>query len=434
MVLQLCAVVPSGLSSLQTLNMANERDGDHTINSRADELPVLIIGSGSTGLALAQGLRKASVKCVVFEKHTPAIGERDWTMGCHWGAPVLKSLMPDDWWSRLQNVHADPHVAPKELDTLTFVQGDNGKTIAAFPVPKFYRLRRSKLRELLSQELDIRYEKRLANVTFAEDETSVTAHFSDGTTTTGSMLVGADGARSTTRQCLLAPQLGSVNRIPYCATFVEGKFSKEQALYLRSFHPLYLATAHPENLFGFFATQAVEDPEDPTSWTFKFYISWQSSLDEQEATAHWTDAQRLAQQKEFAKKFCDPWKSAYEWMPDDTPVWYMGMTEWDPGVEGHRWNNHNGLITLVGDAAHPMTCQRGQGLNHSLTDAGQVRDALVKIRDGADRKQVITEYEDGMIERTGGEVRDCTKNTSLLHDWEKVKQSLFYAKGMTKNH
>ena len=262
---------------------------------------------------------------------------------------MLKTLLPEHWWPRLQDVHADPHEPPKEWDTLTFLQGDNGNTIAAFPVPNFYRLQRSKLRALLSEELDIRHEKRLANITYAQDHQSVTAHFSDGTTATGSILIGADGARSTVRHCLLGPQLSLVNTVPYCATFVESSFSKEQALFLRSFHPLYLASAHPDNHFGFFSAQHIADPEDPTTWIFKFYISWQSSHEEQEATAHWTDAQRLAQQKELAKKFCDPWKSAYEWTPDDTPVWYMAMTEWDPGMEGHRWDSEFPASMLSSD-------------------------------------------------------------------------------------
>ncbi|KAJ4345421.1 uncharacterized protein N0V89_011551 [Didymosphaeria variabile] len=395
--------------------MADASNGAHVGNGVADELPV-------------------GIKCIVFEKNAPAVGERDWSMGLHWGAPVLKSLMPDEWWPRIQSVHADPSEPLKDPDTLKFVQGDNGNTIAAFPISNFYRLRRSKLRQLLSQELDVRYEKRLANVTFAEDGKSVTAHFTDGTSATGSFLVGADGSRSTIRQCLLGPELGEIKKIPYCATFIECRYPKEQALFLRSFHSLYLATAHPDNFMGFFSTQFVEDPEDPTTWTFKFYISWQSSLEEQRATASWTDTQRLAQAKEFAKKFCDPWKSAYEWVPDNAGVWYMGMTEWDPGHEGHRWDNHDGLITIVGDAAHPMTYQRGQGLNHSLTDAGNLRDTLVKIRNGADRKQEITDFEEEMITRAGDEVRSCTLNTALLHDWEKVKNSPFYNKGMAKNH
>ncbi|KAF2253093.1 putative monooxygenase [Trematosphaeria pertusa] len=355
-------------------------------------------------------------------------------MGLHWGAPVLKSLIPDELWSRLQSIQVDPHVPTKELDTLSFVQGDTGETMAAFTFGPFYRLRRSKLRALLSQGLDIQDNKRLSDVTSATDGASVTAHFADGTTATGRLLIGADGARSTTRQCLLGPQIGAINRLPYAATFVQRKFPKEQALYLRKFHPLYLACAHPDNNFAFFGMQDVADADDPSSWTFFFYISWHSSLEEQDATANWTDAQRLAQQKDLSKKFCDPWKSAYEWTPDDTPVWYMGLTDWDPGLEGHRWDNHDGLITMIGDAVHPMTYQRGQGLNHSITDAGQLRDTLIKIvKEGGNRKELITAFEEDMIRRGGGEVRDGTANTTLLHDWEKVKQSPFYTKGMKKN-
>jgi len=353
-------------------------------------------------------------------------------MGLHWGAPALKSLMPDEWRDKIQSVQVDPHVPTKELDTLKWLKGDTGETMAAFSFGPFYRLRRSKLRDLLTKDLDIQYDKRLVNITYAEDVQAVTAHFADGSSTTGRMLVGADGARSSTRQLLLGPDLGSIDKLPYAATFVQRKFTNEQALYLRSFHPLFLASAHPSNNFAFFGMQDAADTNDPSSWMFFFYISWQSSLEEQEATENWTDAQRLAQQKDFAKSFCDPWKSAYEWTPDDAPVWYMGLTAWDPGAEDHRWDNHGGLVTLVGDACHPMTYQRGQGLNHSVTDAGKLRDALAKIGDGADHKAVINAFEDEMIKRGGTEVRDGTANTRLLHDWEKVKESPLFTKGMGK--
>lgn len=353
-------------------------------------------------------------------------------MGLHWGASTLQSLLPDAWWAKIQAVQVDPHVPTKDLDTLNWLQGDTGEPLAAFHFGPFYRLRRSKLRALLFQHLDIQYGKRLANITYAHDNRAVTAHFDDGTCATGRLLVGADGARSATRSLLLGPQLGAINHIPFAATFVQCKFSADQALFLRSFHPLYLASAHPGNKFAFFGLHDVADPDDPSSWTFFYYISWPSTLDEQTATRHWTGAQRLAQQKEFAKQFCDPWKSAYEWTPDDAPTWYLGLTDWDPGRPGCRWDNHGGLVTMAGDAVHPMTYQRGQGLNHAITDAGKLRDALVQMQQGGEQEALITAFEDEMITRGGAEVRDGTANTTLLHDWQRVKQSPLFTKGLTK--
>ncbi|KAF1951807.1 FAD/NAD(P)-binding domain-containing protein [Byssothecium circinans] len=395
------------------------------------ELQVLVIGSGSTGLALAQGLRKAGIKCTVFERRPQDAQERDWNMGLHWGAPVLKSLMPDEWWSKIQSIQVDPHEPTKETDFLPFLKGDTGVPVLSIPASHFYRLRRGKLRNLLSQNLNVQYNKRLTNFTPSPDGKTITAHFEDGTSATGNLLVGADGARSTTRRLLLGPQKGSVTRLPYAATFIQSQFTAPQALFLRSFHPLFIASAHPTNKFAFFGMHDASS-SDPSSWTFFFYISWATSLEEQEATKHWTDAQRVAQQKEFAKGFCDPWKSALEWAPDDARAWYMGLTDWDPGREGMRWDNQGGRVTLVGDACHPMTYQRGQGLNHSITDAGLLRDALIKIRDGGEQAELMTVFEDEMIERAGQEVRESTENTRMLHDWEKVRQSPVFAKGLKR--
>ncbi|KAJ4989192.1 hypothetical protein SVAN01_05271 [Stagonosporopsis vannaccii] len=399
------------------------------------ELPVLIIGSGSTGLALAQGLRKAGVPCTVFEKNAHHHGERDWNMGLHWGASVLKRLLPDGLFdARVQSLQVDPHVPTKDLDDLIWLRGDTGERLATITFGPFYRLRRSKLRDLLSQDLSIHYNKQLRHITYSDDGQTVTAHFTDSTAATGCLLVGADGARSTTRSLLLGPTLGAINPLPYCATFIQTRFTADQALFLRSFHPLYLASAHPNNTFAFFGLHDVADPQDPSTWTFFFYVSWRSSLEEQARTRGWTDAQRVQQQKELAASFCEPWKSALEWTADDAPAWYLGLTDWDPGAEGHAWDGRGGRVTLVGDACHPMTYQRGQGLNHSVTDAGKLRDALVKIREGADRAAAMGEFEEEMVRRGGTEVRDGTANTDMLHDWERIKESPLFRKGMQKSN
>jgi len=80
-----------------------------------------------------------------------------------------------------------------------------------------------------------------------------------------------------------------------------------------------------------------------------------------------------------------------------------------------------------------MSFQRGQAPNHAPTDAGQLRDALVEMRAGADCEAAVTAFEDAVIRHGGGEVRDGSRNTVLLHDWEKIKQSPLYMQGMRRN-
>jgi hypothetical protein len=65
--------------------------------------------------------------------------------------------------------------------------------------------------------------------------------------------------------------------------------------------------------------------------------------------------ERLSQVKEKAKAYCEPWKSAFEWVPEDQPCWYFDLAVWDPSSPEHNWDSRNGRATLAGDAGHPMT-------------------------------------------------------------------------------
>lgn len=87
---------------------------------------------------------------------------------------------------------------------------------------------------------------------------------------------------------------------------------------------------------------------------------------------------------------------------------------------------------MAGDAAHAMTYQRGQGLNHSITDAAKLAEAVKQFASGkASQADTISSYEEEMIARAGGEVRISTVNTAMLHNWEKVQQSPVMRSGMT---
>lgn len=280
-------------------------------------------------------------------------------MGLHWALSTLKSLIPDSAAAQLQSVQVDPNTPTKPIDNIIFVNGSTGEQMNSIDIPNFYRLRRSKLRALLSQGLDIRWNKTLIDVVLQEDGEGATAVFEDGGHVTGRLVIGTDGSRSAVRKTLLGPEKALSTRLPYSATFVQAKFTREQALHLRSFHPLYIAAPNPAGTFAFFGLQDAPEVDKPEDWTFFFYISWNSTLEQQdEERKAFGNKERLAQVKERSKVYCDPWKSALEWVPEDQPCWYFDLAVWDPSLPEHNWDNKNGRVTLAGDAAHPMTYRK----------------------------------------------------------------------------
>lgn len=62
--------------------------------------------------------------------------------------------------------------------------------------------------------------------------------------------------------------------------------------------------------------------------------------------------------KEKAETFCEPFRSANLWVPEGTTVTSNNLSYWIPV----HWDNRNGRITLVGDAAHPMTFRQSCSL------------------------------------------------------------------------
>lgn len=90
------------------------------------------------------------------------------------------------------------------------------------------------------------------------------------------------------------------------------KYTREQALFLRSerFHSLFQCAPHPEGYFAWFGLHDADDESRPESWTFFTYISYREGRDGDCETK--TKAEHLAWQKELAKGFEEPWRSAYE--------------------------------------------------------------------------------------------------------------------------
>jgi 2-polyprenyl-6-methoxyphenol hydroxylase-like FAD-dependent oxidoreductase len=79
-------------------------------------------------------------------------------------------------------------------------------------------------------------------------------------------------------------------------------------------------------------------------------------------------------------------------------------------------------ITLIGDAAHPMSPFKGQGANQALLDAISLArgiskgcSSLSKWKVEGIRKSVLTEFEAEMLERSASKVKSSAQAVQLLH-------------------
>ena len=82
----------------------------------------------------------------------------------------------------------------------------------------------------------------------------------------------------------------------------------------------------------------------------------------------------------------------------------------------------SGLVTLIGDAAHPMSPFKGQGANQALLDALMLARGISKgcrpfsqWRENGLRKSVLTDFETEMLERSASKVKDSAAAAQFLH-------------------
>ncbi|MBX9922491.1 MAG: FAD-dependent monooxygenase [Rhabdochlamydiaceae bacterium] len=81
-----------------------------------------------------------------------------------------------------------------------------------------------------------------------------------------------------------------------------------------------------------------------------------------------------------------------------------------------------GSVTLIGDAAHPMSPFKGQGANQALLDALLLARSistactnLSKWRETGVREVVLTEFEEEMLTRSASKVKDSAEAVGFLH-------------------
>ncbi|EAU31764.1 predicted protein [Aspergillus terreus NIH2624] len=389
-----------------------------------DELHVIVIGAGITGLLICQALKKAGIRYSIFERDV-ALNYRsnEWTMAIHWALPLLDEILPGEVREKLPTIACNP-VAGIHSGLYPIIHGETGDLITGVPYKDGLRVPRSRMRELCAEGIDVQYGKCLVDVAFNESGKGVIAAFSDGTLVSGSIIVGADGSRSRVRETAMRdPEKASVTKFPIFHTNMTVCYNDaEKAKYVRERYPTSYLALSEKCFHAFQSISSMPDgPDHPESWVFHMAMAW---LGDSDNTMGYPE--RLALIKARAEGMGEPARSAFLWMPDDTEVHKADISYWI----SQPWDNRHGRLTLVGDAAHPMPPYRGQGLNHCICDVSHLLAALLSVCQGTNAlEDAIRAYEAEMIPRGKEEVSCSVENGLMLHDWNKIQESPVFRRG-----
>ncbi|OAQ69663.1 monooxygenase [Pochonia chlamydosporia 170] len=393
----------------------------------ARDTHVIVVGAGITGLLICQALKKASIRFSIFEREeTLNYRSNEWTMAIHWALPLLKEILPEELFAKMDEIACNPIVGIHS-GLYPIINGETGELITGVPYENGLRVPRSRMRALASEGINVQYGKRVTDIAFNESGKGVICSFSDGTMVSGTMIIGADGPKSTVRQVAMgSEEKAAVTKFPIFHTNMTVCYhDAEKAQMVRRQYPTsYLALSQR----SFHAFQSIssmpEGPDHPESWIFHMAMAWLS-----EGNNDLSYKDRLALIKERAAGMGEPARSAFMWLPDDTEVHRADISYWVT----QAWDNRQGRITLLGDAAHPMPPYRGQGLNHCIKDvsllSGILKTAFGSTTTTNSLAEGVMRYEEEMIPRGAEEVRCSVENGLLLHDWKKIQESPVFRRG-----
>jgi 2-polyprenyl-6-methoxyphenol hydroxylase-like FAD-dependent oxidoreductase len=137
--------------------------------------------------------------------------------------------------------------------------GATGEPLKRLLAPWSVKLLRRKLLSLLSEWVDVQFDKSLSQISTAAG--CVTATFTDGSHAKGNLLIGADGTKSIVRQFLFGAEEAALIPSHVVMSAVIRTLSKETAVKLAALRPIHSMVSSEGIVRLYLAKQFI-----PISW------------------------------------------------------------------------------------------------------------------------------------------------------------------------
>lgn len=397
---------------------------------------VIVIGAGTGGLCLAHGLRRSGIGVTVYERYrTRTDGLHGYRIGIGGtGNRALRECLPPELFATFLATCAR---SPRYFNVLT----ERLRQTASFPLPSEtdpidgdHAVSRMTLRQVLLSGMSdvVRFDKHFTHFTRDADD-AVTAHFADGTSATGDLLVGADGTHSAVRRQFLpharVVDAGSINiatkipltertrallsdRVRQGISLIFGAGGIMGVLHVMEFNWNADGTVKPD--------VAASDASLIADRPGLLYDNTQDYIN----LIIWSTSRRFPPDV-MRLRGGDLVRLAL----DLTTGWHPHLRELlacaDPGsclpvnvatsVPVPPWPSSN--VTLLGDAIHTMTPGRGVGANTALRDATLLRRELVRAAASRQSlREAVAAYESEMIPYGFARVADSLRNSGTNGD------------------
>ncbi len=175
-------------------------------------------------------------------------------------------------------------------------------------------------------------------------------------------MVGADGTLSRVRSLLVSEDAAN-NALPVRLLGVSVIYPRSLALKARALDPFFFQGGDPEtdvfHYFSFLDTPLnnTREGERKDAYECQILVSWPYRKGfmgrEELPDVPLTDETRVKLMKQLAEGWTDPFKEIVMNIPETAQAKTIRLEDWVPKIGA--WDNKEGRVTMIGDAAHAMT-------------------------------------------------------------------------------